>query len=51
MIELSKQQASQTDSPPKLLTYTLNGVENKLQAGPAQFGKELTNGVKVFRIG
>jgi len=47
MIELSKQQASQAESPPKLLTYFIDGVGAVLQAGPAQFGKELINGVKV----
>jgi len=47
MIELSKQQATQAESPPKLLTYFIDGVGTVLQAGPAQFGKELINGVKV----
>merc|ERR1719187_2014101 len=47
MIELSKQQANQPESPPKLLTYMSNGNLIRLQAGPAQFGKELLNGVKV----
>ena len=47
MIELSKQQATQPESPPKLLTYIHQGKVWQLQAGPAQFGKELSNGVKV----
>jgi len=52
MIELSKQQAAtSTESPPKLVTYTSQLADKKvrrqLQAGPAQFGKELSHGFKV----
>merc|ERR1719384_2788356 len=47
MIDLSKHQASNTESPPKLVSFTLDGQKHKLQAGPAQFGKDLKNGLTV----
>jgi mannosidase alpha-like ER degradation enhancer 3 len=48
MIDLSKQQTSQPESPPKLVTFTAPGLaEQGLQAGPAQFGTDLTDGRKV----
>lgn len=50
MIELSKQQASAPESPPKMVSFSLPGytaTRQSLQAGPAQFGKELSQGVSV----
>jgi len=47
MIDLSKQQASQPESPPKMVTFKVGGRQHQFQAGPAQFGTDLTGGVKV----
>jgi len=47
MIDLSKQQASQPESPPKMVTFKVNGKQHQFQAGPAQFGTELSGGVQV----
>merc|ERR1719300_1409000 len=46
MIEMSKNPIQGTDSPPKQITFQSGGKHFKLQAGPAQFGKDLkTNSV------
>ena len=47
MIDMSKQQASQPESPPKLVTFKIGGSSKQLQAGPAQFGTDLADGKKV----
>ena len=47
MIDMSKQQASQPESPPKLVTFKIGGSSKQLQAGPAQFGTDLADGRKV----
>lgn len=47
MIDMSKQQASQPESPPKLVTFDVGGSSKQLQAGPAQFGTDLSGGKKV----
>ena len=41
MIEMAKNPQQGTDSPPKQVRFTHQGKEIKLQAGPAQFGKDL----------
>jgi len=47
MIDLSKQQTTGVESPPKQVSFTIDGMRYQLQAGPAQFGKELKDGVTV----
>lgn len=47
MIDMSKQQASQPESPPKLVTLKVGDSSKQLQAGPAQFGTDLSGGKKV----
>lgn len=47
MIDLSRQQSTNTESPPKLVSFKIDGQRHQLQAGPAQFGKDLKNGLKV----
>jgi len=47
MIDMSKQQAAQPESPPKQVSFQLEGKHHQFQAGPAQFGTDLTGGVKV----
>jgi len=47
MIDLSKHQATTTESPPKQVSFEIDGQKHSLQAGPAQFGKDLKAGLKV----
>jgi len=47
MIDLSKHQATNTESPPKQVSFEIDGQTHRLQAGPAQFGKDLQGGMKV----
>jgi len=47
MIDISKQQSSNIESPPKLVTFQVGGKKHLLQAGPAQFGKDLKDGLTV----
>ena len=49
MIDMSKQQASQPESPPKLVTFKVGGSSKQLQAGPAQYGTDLSGGKKVSK--
>ena len=42
MIELSKQTSTGVDSPPRQISFTVEGRQFQLQAGPAQFGRGLT---------
>ena len=50
MIDMSKQQASQPESPPKLVTLKVGDSSKQLQAGPAQFGTDLSGGKKVHTL-
>lgn len=48
MIELSKQQTNQQDTPPKMVSFEVDRLNKKLLfAGPAQFGRQLSNGFSV----
>jgi len=47
MIDLSKQQSTNVESPPKQVTFQVDGQKHQLQAGPAQFGKDLKDGLSV----
>jgi hypothetical protein len=50
MIELSKQQSSQPDTPPKMVSFELEKSKKLLFAGPAQFGRQLVDGFTVNYI-
>ena len=51
MIELSKQQSNQQDTPPKIVSFEVDRLNKKLLfAGPAQFGRQLTNGFSVIYL-
>ena len=47
MIELSKQQSSQPDTPPKMVSFEVDKSKKLLFAGPAQFGRQLVDGFTV----
>jgi hypothetical protein len=47
MIELSKQQSSQPDTPPKMVSFEVEKSKKLLFAGPAQFGRQLVDGFTV----
>ena len=47
MVELSKSQPPPVETPPKEVSFKLSGKEYRLPAGPAQFGRALTDGFSV----
>ena len=50
MIELSKQQSSQQDTPPKIVSFEIGNSKKLLFAGPAQFGRQLAAGFTVILL-
>ncbi len=49
MIELSKQQSNQQDTPPKIVSFEVGNTKKLLFAGPAQFGRQLIEGFSVIK--
>jgi hypothetical protein len=49
MIELSKQQSNQQDTPPKIVSFEVGNTKKLLFAGPAQFGRQLIEGFSVTK--
>ena len=47
MVELSKTQPPPIETPPKVVSFKMFGKEQHLPAGPAQFGRALTDGFSV----
>ena len=47
MVELSKNQPPPIETPPKLVAFSHGGKNFALPAGPAQFGRSLTEGFTV----
>ena len=47
MVELSKNQPPPIETPPKIVAFNHAGKNHRLPAGPAQFGRSLTEGFSV----
>jgi hypothetical protein len=47
MIEMSKVTTNEAETPTKLVTFEIGGIKKYLFAGPAQFGRQLSNGFSV----
>ena len=47
MIDLSKMQQSQPETPPRIVSFESENTKKLLFAGPAQFGRQLTAGFTV----
>ena len=48
MIDLSKMQQSQPETPPRIVSFVSENTKKLLFAGPAQFGRQLTAGFTVL---
>ena len=47
MVEMSKSQPPPIETPPKVVSFKHSEKEHRLPAGPAQFGRSLTDGFAV----